>query len=450
MNSFRRRLMLLILTGIGLVWVGTLVSSYRQATHEVNEWEDARLQQAARTLLLVDASDLNVLAKFGFVGSDDYGEKENARLLFEVRNMNGRLLAASSDLPPDNVRAAALPSTHAGAYSLGSGAGKWNVYAVRDRAHDRDIRVFESSESRSDLAAGVARRIARPLAFALPVLALLVWLSIGGSLAPLKALSVAIRSRNADNLDPIDMRQTPSEVRPLLDALNSLLARMRGSIERERAFTADAAHELKSPLAGIKVQAQVALAACEPAQQHLAMQRVVEGVDRSTHLANELLLLARIDEAAPMPLDPLELNAIARRCIGTREAEASKKHITVALVEEGVMNVKAEAEWLRILINNLLENAIKYGRHGGRVEVLVRRAGTSACLLVRDDGPGVSAENRVRLSDRFFRVVGNGENGSGLGLSIVARIAARFGATLAFMEGIEGRGLGVVIEFPVS
>jgi two-component system sensor histidine kinase QseC len=449
-GSIRRRLMLLVLASVTIVWGITLVTSYRQATHEVDEWEDTRLEQAARTLLLVDTGDLATLAKFGFGSSDDDdGDDElSHRLSFEVRAPDGHLVAASPSLPLSGPTNLLSSQTVAGSQTLQLGKLAWNTYTLHDPLRKLSVRVYERSDRRSDLATGVARRVARPLAYALPVLALLVWISIGSSLAPLRTLSTAIRNRNVDNLDSIDMRRAPAEVRPLVDSLNHLLMRLKKSIDRERAFTSDAAHELKTPLAAIKVQAQVALGTQDPAQQRLAMQRVVEGVDRSTHLANQLLLLARLDEADQITSSWVELNTLARRCIATRTVDAMRKRLTLSLLEDAPCTVHADPILLRILLDNLIDNAIKYSDASGRIEVVVQRQSESTLLSVRDNGPGVTTEDQARLSDRFFRVLGSHESGSGLGLSIVARIATRFDAQLSFASGIDQRGLRVDVRFP--
>lgn len=447
--SIRRRLVVLTLLSVALVWIVTFATSYRQATHEANEWQDARLEQAAHMLLLLDAADLKALAANGALDADgDRAEHEGPPLLFEVRAMDGTLVAVSAGLQPDDIEEAQASSP--GAKPHASPRGKWRVMALRDPSRNRRVRVFEHAKHRGDLVKGVAHRIARPLAFAMPLLAVLLWFSIGSSLAPLKALSTAIGARDADNLEPIDLKRTPTEARTLLDALNGLFARVRKSIERERAFTADAAHELKSPLAAIKVQAQVALAAQDPEVKTLAMQRVVEGVDRSTHLADELLLLARIDDAALAPLERVHLDTLARQCLAVREIDAQRKHMTMTLHADEPVPIDSDAELIRVMLDNLLDNAIKYGHPGGHVEIGISRTSGRASLVVRDDGPGVAPADRARLGDRFFRVMGTGQRGSGLGLSIVARIAARFGAAVRYTEGIGGRGLGVTIDLPTA
>ena len=231
---------------------------------------------------------------------------------------------------------------------------------------------------------------------------------------------------------------------------------MRQSIVRERTFTADAAHELKTPLAAIKVQAQVALAAQDTLQQRLAMERVVQGVDRSARLAEQLLLLARLDEHDRMPGSVLALDELTRDVIAANEEQAKRRGIGITLVGDARFEIVAEPVLVNILVDNLIDNALKYCDSADRVEVEIRRnnvhAAQTVVLTVRDNGPGVGIEEQGRLTDRFFRGTGTSSTGSGLGLglSIVARIVEYFGASLSFGAGIEGRGLAVEIAFPCS
>jgi two-component system sensor histidine kinase QseC len=458
-KSIRGRLALLLLASIALVWTIALGWSYRQATREVAEWDDARLVQLAQFIALLDQNDLSVLARTRIDARTEYGHRSGhandndgdklpREALFQVRDAKGRVLASSAQLGSLGAFDAPAEAT-TGARLISLGGRPWHSYVLHDSASGRTVRVLESTNSRSDLTTGVARRIAKPIALALPLLALLVWISIGHSLAPLQALSRAIRTMDASKLEPIEIGPAPVEVRPLVDAINQLLSRLRLSINRERAFTADAAHELKTPLAAIKVQAQVALVAQDAGQQQLAMQRVVQGVDRSAHLAEQLLLLARLDEHHTIPSQPVALAALARDAITAKESDAQRKGMSVALVDEADTEVMAEPILMDILLDNLIDNAIKYGDAGDRVEVSIRRHEHAVMLTVRDDGPGVAAEDIARLTDRFFRVTGNGASGSGLGLSIVARIAEYFGARADFGTGIGGRGLAVDVSFPV-
>ena len=489
--SIRRHLMLLVFASIALVWGIALLSSFRHATHEVEEWEDARLAEFAQTLTLLDQNDLTVLSKThidardeysraGSNGADDDDDKLPRDMLFQVRDAHGRILASSPDLmplgawdPPSELP----PQSQGGAHTItlggrvaGQPAGQppagqpikqpWHTYTLYDGASGRTVRVLEPANTRSDLATGAARRISEPIAFALPILALLVWVSIGHSFRPLRLLSKVIHAREINQLEPIDMGHSPSEVRPLIDAINHLLSRLRQSIVRERTFTADAAHELKTPLAAIKVQAQVALAAQDTLQQRLAMERVVQGVDRSARLAEQLLLLARLDEHDRMPTWAVALDGLARDVIAANEDEALRKGIRVALVSNARFEIVAEPVLVSILLDNLIDNALKYCDSGDRVEVEIgllnvqaaqaAQAAQTVLLTVRDNGPGVGIGEQGRLTDRFFRGTGTSSTGSGLGLSIVARIVEYFGASLSFGAGIDGRGLAVEIAFPCA
>lgn len=448
MRSIRRRLVLLLLGSLLLVWGWTLAYSFRNATHEVNEWENARLVQMARTLMFADVDGLKRLAQEKWGDKDDDGDSESAHLLrFLVRDGKGDVLAGTSGLPSVDLAQGAAQQLDNTVRALTVNGYPWYVYSLHDAKTGRTVQVFQRSDKRGDLAVGVAKRIAQPLAIALPLLALLVWISIGRSLAPLKTTSMHIKARNADNLTPIDMSRAPDEIRPLGDALNSLLLRLSKSIEHERAFTADAAHELKTPLAAIKVQAQVALGATAAAEQRLAMQKVVEGIDRGAHLVDQLLLLARLDEAQTLSMSLININDIARASVAAHETDGHRKGITLAIIENMPLIVIGHPEFMRVLLDNLIGNAVKYGVQGGHIEIVLTRAAGKPAIIVRDDGPGVQTQDRERLTGRFYRAMGNEEYGSGLGLSIAARIAILFDASLGFDQGIHGKGLSVKLEF---
>jgi two-component system sensor histidine kinase QseC len=457
--SIRRRLMLLVLASIVIVWGGALVSSYRQATHEVAGWEEARLAELAQMLALLDPANLTTLANARIdVREEEQGGTPGANPLddddslprdayFQVRGADGAILAGSPELRALDAWDLPFPPA-SGAQDVTLDGQLYHSFTLRETPLGRSVRVFEPANTRSDLVSGVASRIARPTLIALPVLALLVWFSIGWSLAPLKVLSAAIRSRDINRMEPVAIGRAPVEVRPLVDAINQMLARLHHALELERAFTADAAHELKSPLAAIKVQAQVALAEPDIGLQRLAMERVVQGVDRSARLAEQLLLLARLDVQEKLPTEPLRPAAIAKDALLANKRNAQQKHINVMLVGDMLAEIDAEPVLIGILLDNLLDNAIKYGRTGGNVEVAVHHADERVELTVRDDGPGVEPDDLARLTNRFFRATGNQATGSGLGLSIVARIAEHFGASLQLGAGIGQRGLAVGVSFP--
>ncbi|WP_019939224.1 ATP-binding protein [Bordetella sp. FB-8] len=444
MGSIRQRLTLIVLSGVAAVWLYSLYSSYRQAAHEVGEWDKARVEQVARALLVLDLDDLPVFAKASVPPRDDDGDNDQPMpLLYEIMATDGRVLAASPGVP-----AFALPGRAAGGQS--AERARWYVYTTGDPARGRIVRIFEQCSHRSAVSAVSAKRVARPLLFALPVLAVLIWIAIGRSLTPLRILSKAIEERSSDSLETIEIKNIPDEVVPLVSALNMLLRRLRQSLDRERAFTSDAAHELKTPLAAIKVQAQVALTARDPQRQRRAMQRVVDAVDRSAHLADQLLALARLEESTPLPSSWVDLAQTAQACLAEQHANAQRKQMSLVLRSGGQVMVQAPPALVRILFDNLVDNAIKYGRAGGRIEIAACNEAGAFGLEVKDDGPGVDPQDMSRLNDRFFRGADHTEKGSGLGLSIVARIVTQLGGKLEYAAGIEGRGLGVRIRLPAS
>jgi two-component system sensor histidine kinase QseC len=461
--SIRHRLMWLVLSSVALVWGIALVTSYRQAEYEVEEWEDARLAEVAQILALLDPHDLVTLANARIdVSEEEKGGETSASkeddddslprdALFQVRDAGNHVLAGSPKLIGLHAWNLPVPTT-SGAQNIVLGGRLWHTFTLRETRLGHTVRVFEQANTRSDLTSGVARRIARPVVLVLPVLALLIWFSIGLSLAPLRTLHKAIRQRDIHRFEPVEIKRPPTEVRPLVDAINDVLSRLQNSLERERAFTADAAHELKTPLAAIKVQAQVALGEANVSRQRLAMQRVVQGVDRSARLAEQLLLLARLDEREKIPTEPLDAAEVAQDAVLANTQNAAQKNMTVTFHADAHALIAGDAVLIGILLDNLIDNSIKYGRHGGRIEVVLRRDDDQVLLSVQDDGPGVAPGDLARLTNRFFRATGVQVSGSGLGLSIVARIVEHFDAHLSFGTGIGigigNQGLAVRVSFP--
>ena len=457
-RSIRRRVSLMALGCVTAVWLVAVFSSFRHATREIGEWEDARLVEYASLLVNLSPADLDRLARVppdarveldrgaARRDADTDGDRLPRDVLFEVRDAQGKVVASS--LPAGAAGSADALNAHDAPVTIVVHDAPWRAYALRDDASGRRVRVIEPTNTRSDLATGIARGIVLPLVVALPVLALLLWYLIGRSLAPLKTLSTLIGARDARSLEPLGVVTVPDEVRTLVDAIDRLLARLRQSIVRERAFTSDAAHELKTPLAAIKVQAQVALATDDPARKQLAMQRVVQGVDRSARLAEQLLLLARLDEYERIPARAVNLRELVDAAIDRHAAKAADHAVDIAATGASVRAVPADPILVGILLDNLIDNAIKYGHRGGHIMLGVHDDGAVQRIVVRDDGPGVAPGEHERLGDRFYRGSGAQAPGSGLGLSIVTRIAQYFGGTVRFETGIAGQGLGIVIALP--
>jgi two-component system sensor histidine kinase QseC len=442
--SIRRRLLLTLLAGLALVWVAMLALGYQKAREEIHELSDARLQQAARTLLVLDLKRLGRLVR-SEADAHDLPDSEQADeappLAFQAWNEHGQLLIDNADAP-----AAAFDPREGFATRTLEGQA-WRSYSVRDRKHGYLLTVLEPLAVRDHPVHGLAARMGQVLLLALPILAALIWLTIHRGLLPLERLSAAIAIRDARALEPIAPAQLPGEAAQLVAALNALLARLRQSLETERAFTADAAHELRTPLAAIKVQAEVALASTHEAERRQALQQLIAGVDRATHLVQQLLQLARIEHGSGHLHQAIALDELAAQAIAAQADQAVQRGMELSLDAGTPGSIAGDPAMLRILIDNLIDNALKYGRSGGTIEVRIRPDESGPVLTVVDDGEGVSAADLARLHDRFFRIEGTSASGSGLGLSIVEKIAAAHHAKVEFHSGIGGRGLGVSVRF---
>jgi two-component system sensor histidine kinase QseC len=326
---------------------------------------------------------------------------------------------------------------------------KWRVFSLVLEDEPRHIYVGERYDVRDELILQVTLNALYPLSLALPILALLIWLGIGRGLAPLTRIAGEVAARSPNNLEPVaGSAAAPQEVQPLICALNDLLARLQSAFERERRFTSDAAHELRTPLASLKIQAQVALRAREPAQRQHALQQIIEGVERSTRLVSQLLTLARLDpETSADVLVPVELQDLAAEVIEELTPASRRKGIAVRLQTARTGPILGLPTALRVLIRNLVENAILYSPEGGEVAVAIAESAGRLELSVRDNGPGIAAEEIPLVFNRFYRGSNEpGAVGSGLGLSIVRRIAEIHGAEIQLDTAATG-GLDVRVGF---
>ncbi|MDQ2821512.1 MAG: ATP-binding protein [Pseudomonadota bacterium] len=447
--GIRRRLVLLLSVSVALVWAGMLAWSYVATREEVAEQADARLEEGARTIMLLDLPKLAALASTppGDDADDDDDEGGDAlQLRFQVWDRAGTLRLRSRGAPNVGFK------DDTGHAMIGHHRYNWHTYAMRDKVEGYQVRVFERPGVRGKLVDETAQQMAQVLLVGLPLLALLAWISIGVGLRPLRQVSAAIALRDAGKLDPIDLAGTPVEVQPLVDALNRLLLRLAGSMAHERAFTADAAHELRTPLAAIKIQAEVALAAVDAQERSHAMRQIIQGVNRTTHLVRQLLLLARLDQPAiPTPRQPVDLGQLAADSAARYAGAALDKEMALALDAAPGCIVHGDPVALAVMVDNLIDNAVKYGSANGKILVLVRPESTgpgpAPALAVLGDGPAVDPAIQARLRDRFYRAEGNAAEGSGLGLSIVDKIAQAYGGVLMLGPGLHDGGFGATVRF---
>ncbi|QDX81314.1 hypothetical protein B9N43_08705 [Denitratisoma sp. DHT3] len=436
-NTLRLRLLLGTLAIVLVIWVALSALAWRKAIHEADELFDAHLAQTA-ALLAAFVGD------GGAAGVEHLPTHHYARkVAFQVWE-DGHLRVHSRAAPD-----APLSPVAEGFSDARIGGAAWRVYSLRGVAPRQLIQVGEAHDARHAVASELARQLLKPLALALPLLVLALTLLIRSSLAPLSRLADSIGQRSPDRLDAIPLAGTPGELRPILERLNGLLGRIARSMEQERRFTADAAHELRTPLAAMRTHAQVAQASRDEDERRRALANVVAATDRATHLVEQLLTLARLDSGSRgAGLIDCELRACAAEAVARSAPQALARGIELVLEEGPPLPILGQPVLLSVLLRNLLDNAVRYSPPGSQVRVVLERGADGvAALAVVDQGPGIPAEERAQVLDRFYRIAGSGESGSGLGLSIVARIAELHGARLALADGPAGRGLAVRVSF---
>lgn len=441
MNSLRLRLVLLLSVGLGVAWLVAAWFTHLEAQEEINRIFDAQLAESAQVLLGTTRHEIHERIEHGeaeIQTSHEYEQKQ----AFQIWDEHD-LLLRSSTAPTTPM------TTNKSGYSQTVISGQtWRVLTKWDNNHEFMIQIAEPVASRESLARHVTLKMLMPILAAVPVLALLIWFGIGAGLRPLHHLKHEVTQRAANQLEPLVMTDVPEEVAPLVKSLNDLFARLEEAFDSERRFTADAAHELRTPLAALKIQAQVAMRSNEEAERNAALENVLRGVDRATRLVEQLLTLARVDpETASSNYQQVDLSSVAASIISDVEPLARAKKIELLLERVGACSVLGESTQLGLLLRNLLDNAIRYTPAGGHVSVTLSDE-NGVKLQVRDTGVGIPKAEREQVLKRFYRVTGSGEEGSGLGLSIVKRIVELHGAQLEMTDNDAGSGLLVSVIWP--
>jgi two-component system OmpR family sensor kinase len=432
--SIRRQLLAWLLGSATLAVAAGAVSTYLVARKQANELADYQLQQMA--LSFRD----HALAS-GLIPHEDE-DGPGLEVLVQIWNQEGVRLYLS------HPRSGIPDRAQLGFADVASREGRWRVYSVQVRDHV--IQVAQPYSVRNRIAATVALRTAWPLAAVLPVLGLLIWFTVGRGLSPLERLARDVRRRSPDALDPLPQRGLPEEVRPLVQSLNDLLQRLERALHTQRAFVADAAHELRTPLTALRLQAQVAERATDQAERSEALSSLKQGVERASHVVQQLLTLAREEDQPASEPGAVRLDELARDVIAQYTPLAQSRRVDLGLAKSEAVTVAGAAAALRTLLSNLVDNAVRYTPAPGRVDVAVFRDGPQAALEVSDSGPGIPPEDRTRVFDRFYRRAGEASDGSGLGLAIVKQIVTRHGGTIALEDAGGAGGLKVAVRLPLA
>ncbi len=433
-HSLRGRLLWFLLAAITMAAVAQAMIAYRSALYDADQIFDYHMQQMALSLRSGAPLANSAAAPLTDPGNDD--------LVVQVWTPDGVQVFRSlshADLPQRAVL---------GFSNVRANGTTYRIFSVA--TSNQTVQVAQDMAVRQRMAGTLALRTVGPIAVMAPMLMLVVWWVVSGSLAPVARVRRQVAARRADDLSPVSDADLPDEVRPLVQELNLLFGRVKTAFDAQQHFVADAAHELRSPLAALKLQALSLERAPDEQARAVAIGRLTAGIERATRLVEQLLVLAR-QEADASTLAPLDLTELARRTLGELAGLAQARHIDLGLHHADQASVAGHPDALVILLRNLVDNAIKYTPAGGTVDVELRRAGDGAVTLcVEDSGPGISPEERERVFSRFYRVPGSAAGGSGLGLAIIKAIAERHGATLALEQSERLGGLKVKIAFPAA
>ena len=351
----------------------------------------------------------------------------------------------------DTPRTPMMPLTSTGFGWTVIDGQRWRSYALWNQAHTLQMQIAEPVESHRELPDDFFWRLVGTMALLLVAGGSLIWWIIAHSFRTVRSAAQVVAERTANDLRPIDSRDLPREVAPLLAALNRLLERMREALHLERRFTADAAHELRSPLAAIRANAQVMQGARDSGEFSSASEDLLAGVDRSGRLIEQLLALARLDSGtgARDRFADFDLATVVCAQVEEHLPFAARRRITLES-NAATATVRGDRDLISILLRNLLDNAIRYSPPERRVLVSCAPHADHVELRVSDEGVGVEAGERARIFERFYRVSASQDYGSGLGLSIVQRIAELHGAQLEVTDGLQGRGLCITARFPLA
>ena len=444
LRSLQSRLLTSLIAVTATAWLLVLGLTWSETEHELNELLDGNLAQTA-SFLITQAGD-------GHREHQDFTttptlHKYQPRVAYQIWH-DGELVARSEKAPKISFQ----NDRQIGFTHKTVDGEVWRIFSTQGQEKDVWIHVAELGKYRQDiLSAGLESAIV-PLVFVFPLLALFIWWSIRISLTPLKNLGQEIALRKASALKPLEEINAVQEVQPLVHALNQLFKRVEFQMVSERQFMSDAAHELRTPVAAIRMQAQVAMGSTDQAGQQVAFNALLEGCDRATRLISQLLELSRLDAAAlvfDMLAEPVDVIAL------TRQQLAESGHAWVAKKQQlnfeapASLMLKVKPEWVRIVVRNLVDNASRYSQEGSRLQVSWNLS-PAPTLTVEDSGQGMSKDDQAKLGQRFFRVLGNDSSGSGLGWSIIHRIAKLSGIKINIGQSSALGGLKVVLEWPLE
>lgn len=365
---------------------------------------------------------------------------------FQLLNKDGQVLLHSATSPKMN-----LPSNANGFIDKDVNHHTWRIFTTPNSIAKTQLVLAERYDTRRELSMLITQDDVYIMLLTFPLSGLLIWMIIGRGLDSLERVAEEVSNRAPSYLEPVNITNVPKEIKPVIDELNQLFQRLHEGFEREKRFAADAAHELRTPLAAIKAQAQIALNSSSIEEKNEALNKLISSVDRSTHVVQQLLTMSKImpDSHSIHENQRVSLSQIAREIVATLVPSAIEKNIEIDFKDDLNSDVKilGNSTAIGILIRNLVDNAIRYGQENGEVTIHLYQEEKSIVCEVRDNGPGIPEALHSRVFERFFRVLGNKETGSGLGLGIVKQICDLHDATITLKSPEKGTGLVVSVYF---
>lgn len=441
-NQLFKWLLLLLLP---LIFI-SIIAGYFLANHFTNQVYDKSLYRTALALAgQVDVEMPEIQVQLPKVAKDLLEFDEEDDVYFRIIGPDGDLVSTHTSLPLPNRYPAADKFLYYET-SLNDEDLRVIIYALPISQNNQKaiyILVGETQQKRMQMADEIILSMLLPQLLIGLLVGALLFFGVKRGLRPLEKLKTELMMRNSNNLSPVDHLAAPSELKPLLESFNDLLAKVGNNIAKQQRFIADASHQLRTPLAGLKTQAELALREKNPEKITHALSQINVASGNLSHLVNQLLSLTKAEPSGSVFLETkiLNLSQLAQSTTAEWVVTALEKNIDLGFTaEDKTLMIKGNAVLLRELINNLIENAILYTGSGGNITVGIKQENEQICLTVQDDGIGIAGDQQALVFERFYRVLGTQQTGCGLGLTIVQEIAERHQATVSIFS--EGEGLG--------
>ena len=435
-HSLRARLLLLLFGSIFLTVCAQAFIAYRTSLDETNEIFDYQMEQMA--LSLRPGLPIGNFPNAGFRESKD----ESFEFIVQVSTTDGKIVFQSTQKTQLPINAAPGLSVYE------TGGATYKIFTIVSGS--QVIQVAQDRAARRSMARQLALRTVSPIFVMVPLLVFLVWWVVSASLIPVDRVRKQVASRQPDELSEVSDSGLPDEIAPLVRELNLLFNRVQNAFDAQKNFIADAAHELRSPLAALKLQVEGLRRANDPIASEVAIHRLASGIDRSTRLVEQLLMLAR-HQTTPNDVEfkeQIHLSLMVQSIVGDIWETANSRSIDIGIIRSDYGLILGHREAVNILVRNILDNAIKYAPVGGTINISIASSQQVCELTIEDSGQGVPQSDRARIFDRFYRVVGTSASGSGLGLAIVKTIADMHQASLAVDQSAQLGGFKVSIAFP--